>query len=59
MITVEHNRYPVRAEIRRFLTAHGFVLAHDFGIDDAYVEASLVSERSSLRGRLRRRGLGG
>lgn len=59
VITVEHNRYPVRAEIRRFLTAHGFVLAHDFGIDDAYVEASLVRERSSLRGRLRRRGLGG
>ncbi len=59
VITVEHNRYPVRAEIRRFLTAHGYVLAYDFGIDDAYVEASLVGERSSLRRRLRRRGLAG
>jgi len=59
VITVEHNRYPVRAEIRRFLTSRGYVFAHDFGIDDAYVEASLACGRSSWRRHLRRRGLAG
>jgi FkbM family methyltransferase len=54
VITVEHNRYPVRAEIGRFLQGHGYVLARDFGIDDCYVEASSAA-RGFARRRLRRR----
>ena len=55
VITVEHNRYPVRVEIQRFLQARGYVLARDFGIDDGYVEASLAAEGSpQLRWRRRR-----
>jgi hypothetical protein len=56
VLTVEHNRYPVRDEIRRFLTGQGYVFAHDFGIDDAYVEPSLVGARASCRRWFRRRG---
>ena len=47
VITVEHNRYPARVEIQRFLHARGYVLARDFGIDDGYVEASLAAEGSA------------
>ncbi len=54
VITVEHNRYPVRMDIRRFLQGHGYVFVMDFGIDDCYVEAPLVAE-SLARRRLRKR----
>ena len=37
VLTVEHNRQPVREEIRQFLQARGFRRIHDFGIDDCYL----------------------
>lgn len=53
VMSVEHNRYPVRAEIRWFLESRGYVLVRDFGIDDCYVEASLVPSRAWRRRRRR------
>ena len=49
VITVEHNRYPVRTEIQHFLQGYGYVLVMDFDIDDCYVEASLVAETLGRR----------
>jgi len=37
VLTVEHNRQPVRKDIRQFLEARGFRHIHDFGIDDCYL----------------------
>jgi FkbM family methyltransferase len=53
VITVEHNRHPVRMDIWRFLQGHGYVLAMDFGIDDCYVESPLIAGGPGRR-RLRR-----
>jgi Methyltransferase FkbM domain len=37
VLTVEHNRFPVRDEIRRFLESRGYLFAASLGIDDGYV----------------------
>lgn len=37
VLTVEHNRQPVREALRQFLETRGFRHVHDFGIDDCYV----------------------
>lgn len=42
VLTVEHNRQPVRYEIERLLTRHGYRHVHDFGIDDAYLGAGVT-----------------
>jgi FkbM family methyltransferase len=54
VITVEHNRHPVRAEIRRFLEGHGYMFIMDFGIDDCYIDPSSVT-RHLVRRRWRHR----
>ncbi|WP_374362555.1 FkbM family methyltransferase [Pseudoduganella danionis] len=48
VLTVEHNRQPMRDEIERLLNRHGYRRVHDFGIDDAYLSADL-SVPASLR----------
>lgn len=42
VLTVEHNRYPVRLEIRDFLESLGYVLVRDFDIDDCYAEPAII-----------------
>lgn len=42
VLTVEHNRQPVRYDIERLLNRHGYRRVHDFGIDDAYLDADLA-----------------
>jgi len=42
VLTVEHNRHPVRHDIRQFLEARGYILVKSFGIDDGYAQADLV-----------------
>ncbi|MBV5325588.1 MAG: FkbM family methyltransferase [Rhodospirillaceae bacterium] len=37
VLTVEHNRQPVRAEIEALLDSHGYRRVRDFGIDDGYL----------------------
>ena len=37
LLTVEHNRQPVRAAIQHLLEARGYRRIHDFGIDDGYL----------------------
>lgn len=39
VLTVEHNNGPIRAQIRDFLEARGYLLARELGIDDGYVLA--------------------
>jgi FkbM family methyltransferase len=38
VLTVEHNRLPVRDQIREFLETKGYYLAREMGIDDCYVK---------------------
>jgi FkbM family methyltransferase len=38
VLTVEHNRLPVREEIRLLLEAHGYFRVRSFDIDDGYVK---------------------
>lgn len=40
VLTVEHNHQPVRAEIRGFLEARGFVFVTAVFIDDCYIRAA-------------------
>lgn len=55
VLTVEHNRYPVRREIRAFLEARGYAFVRDFGIDDGYVAPGLPGSRSWRSAAWRRR----
>jgi hypothetical protein len=56
VITVEHNHQPVRAAIRRFLEARGFIFATAWFIDDCYLRAAAFPDRhaTSLAWRRRR-----
>ena len=36
VLTVEHNRLPVKEDIRRFLEGHGYIRVKTIGIDDCY-----------------------
>jgi len=38
VLTVEHNRLPVRHQIGQFLQGHGYRLVREMGIDDCYVK---------------------
>jgi hypothetical protein len=40
VLTVEHNRLPVRYRIREFLEGHGYQLIKEMGIDDCYVKGT-------------------
>jgi hypothetical protein len=59
IITVEHNRLPVRDDIRRLLESLGYRCAATFDIDDAYVRDDLVARpawrSNAWSRRLRRR----
>jgi FkbM family methyltransferase len=60
VLTVEHNRLPVRHQIRAFLQRHGYLLITTMEIDDCYINGGLLlrpSWRSSVwtwRGRASR-----
>jgi Methyltransferase FkbM domain len=41
VLTIEHNRFSVRDEIRAFLEARGYWWVRDMGIDDCYVRARI------------------
>lgn len=49
VLTVEHNNGPIRAPIRGFLEARGYVRARDLGIDDGYVLADDAGARPWIR----------
>jgi FkbM family methyltransferase len=38
VLTVEHNRFPVREQIKEFLEDHGYRRIREFEIDDCYVK---------------------
>jgi FkbM family methyltransferase len=60
VLTVEHNRLPVRQEIRQFLEGRGYQLIKEMGIDDCYakdVALPLPSWRSKAWDHARRRTL--
>jgi len=42
ILTVEHNHYPARDEIRGFLAGHGYHVARELAVDDAFVRGDLV-----------------
>jgi FkbM family methyltransferase len=46
VLTVEHNRFAVRSDIRRFLEARGYRWVAELGCDDAYVADRLIGPRS-------------
>lgn len=61
VLTVEHNNGPIRAPIRGFLEARGYVRARDLGIDDGYVladDAGGAAVDQAWRSAVRRRRLG-
>lgn len=39
IITVEHNHYPIRNEINKFLESRGYERIREFGVDDCYMLA--------------------
>jgi len=41
VLTVEHNRFAVREEIKRFLEGHGYWRIKEMGIDDCYVNGTI------------------
>lgn len=55
VLTVEHNHYPVRAEIRAFLEGHGYHLARELAVDDAYVLDGTLPSSAWRRAAWRRR----
>ncbi len=57
VLTVEHNRFPVKTQIRSFLESRGYEFVKDLGIDDCYRHATLMPSmhwRSSAWPRTRR-----
>jgi FkbM family methyltransferase len=58
VLTVEHNWFAVRSEIRRFLEARGYQWVAELGCDDGYVADPLIGRTSwrsrAWRHRLRR-----
>ncbi len=38
VITVEHNHFPVREEIKEFLECHGYQRIKEFEVDDCYIQ---------------------
>jgi FkbM family methyltransferase len=46
VLTVEHNRLPVRACIKEFLESRGYSRIGEMGIDDCYIQGSLPPSRS-------------
>jgi hypothetical protein len=43
VLTVEHNHFPVRREIERFLTARGYRRVSELAVDDCYVRDDVVT----------------
>ena len=52
VLTVEHNRLPVRDQIKRFLESRGYRRIRALGIDDGYVLDGHLPQRSSVWTRL-------
>ena len=52
VLTVEHNRLPVRQKIREFLQAHGYARIKALSVDDCYFkgEVSRVGKRTARSG---------
>jgi FkbM family methyltransferase len=46
VLTVEHNRLPVRDQIREFLESRGYQRIKEMGIDDCYVKGTNLSNSS-------------
>jgi FkbM family methyltransferase len=45
MLTVEHNRLPVRHQIRKFLEAHGYERIRVLSVDDCYLKRDVRPAR--------------
>jgi FkbM family methyltransferase len=56
VLTVEHNRLPVRESIRKFLETRGYRRIRAIEIDDGYVREDLVDHPPWRSGAWRRRG---
>jgi len=56
VLTVEHNRFPIRESIREFLEPRGYRRIRAIEIDDGYVREDLLGHPSWRSGAWRRRG---